>query len=400
MYETKPSLKVIYRYILPILIFSVIIFFVSACDKSPALKIKYTTSNTQTNDSGTSIINTTSKDETTSETDTSTDELTTDSITTNKTETTTNIIETTTKEPPTTTKEPTTTQPPTTQPPTQPPTTQPPTNEPTTNPPEKPSYVISLNKISSPLTEVISKNGYDIDISNKKYGYFTVRGNTTDKEIRVLVYFNGSSNPNQYLFTADNKFHAYTLTRGSGTYRIRIMVNNGETSATGQKLYLEKCAYEGSITLINNTTAFVYPNVAVKYNEKTAAIIKGYELTAGLTNDSKKVDAIYNWIIKNIAYDKAKAASITSGVVTGYIPSVDTTYSTKKGICSDYSVLFAAMLRAQKIPAKVVYGFTSKGKEYHAWNEVYYSGSWHTLDTTYGVANLTGIKYTVDKYFY
>ena len=74
---------------------------------------------------------------------------------------------------------------------------------------------------------------------------------------------------------------------------------------------------------------------------------------------------VYEYVIKNIAYDTAKASSVQSG----YLPDVDAVLASKKGICFDYAALMTAMLRSQDVPTKLVIGYT--GSLYHAWVNVY-----------------------------
>ena len=56
------------------------------------------------------------------------------------------------------------------------------------------------------------------------------------------------------------------------------------------------------------------------------------------------------------------------------------------GICYDYAVLFAAMLRSVDIPTKLSMGYKSDINYYHAWNQVYLNGKWVNIDTTYDAA--------------
>ena len=56
---------------------------------------------------------------------------------------------------------------------------------------------------------------------------------------------------------------------------------------------------------------------------------------------------------------------------SGYLSDPDSTMSTGKGICFDYAVLAAAMLRSQGIPTKMVFGYVAPNGIYHAWNMFY-----------------------------
>ena len=95
-------------------------------------------------------------------------------------------------------------------------------------------------------------------------------------------------------------------------------------------------------------------------------------------------------MVKNVTYDKQKAKPVKSG----YLPVVDDTLKTKKGICFDYAALMSAMLRSQNVPVKLIVGYT--GDVYHArinvWSEtegwieskIYFDGKeWKLMDPTF-----------------
>ena len=109
-----------------------------------------------------------------------------------------------------------------------------------------------------------------------------------------------------------------------------------------------------------------------------------------MTDPLQKVGAVYNYVIKNTTYDRAKAASVTSG----YLPNLDQVLESKQGICFDYAALMTGMLRSQGVPCKLVIGYA--GTAYHAWisvwaegigwveNAVYFDGTtWQRMDPTF-----------------
>lgn len=64
------------------------------------------------------------------------------------------------------------------------------------------------------------------------------------------------------------------------------------------------------------------------------------------------------------------------------------TYATRKGVCIDYSRLYAVMARSIGLEVKVVTGLGYDGRGGygpHAWNEVYLNDSskWVPLDSTW-----------------
>lgn len=83
-----------------------------------------------------------------------------------------------------------------------------------------------------------------------------------------------------------------------------------------------------------------------------------------------------------------------------FIADIEETFETQKGICYDYAALFAAMLRSQGIPTKLMKGFTDNVDEYHAWNEVWLSDEerWMVVDTTFdAVSHAAGRRTRMEK---
>ena len=99
------------------------------------------------------------------------------------------------------------------------------------------------------------------------------------------------------------------------------------------------------------------------------------EICAGCETDEDKVKAIYQWIIHNFDYDYDYKALIQ------YF-NVRRTLYTRKGVCYDFSILFAVLCRNQNIPCYVVDGISYKTAAQHTWNRVYYNNSWWDVDVT------------------
>ena len=128
------------------------------------------------------------------------------------------------------------------------------------------------------------------------------------------------------------------------------------------------------------------------------------EICAGCNTDEEKVQAIYQWIIQNSEYDYNYQAFIQ------YF-NVRKTLGTHKGVCYDFSNLFAALCRSQNIPCYVVDGTSYETTAQHTWNRVYYNGSWWDVDVTndttakqnnerlYGFRKLES-SYSPDNYYW
>ena len=99
------------------------------------------------------------------------------------------------------------------------------------------------------------------------------------------------------------------------------------------------------------------------------------EICVGCETDEEKVQAIYQWIMHNFEYNYDYYAFIQ------YF-NVRQTLRTHKGVCYDFSNLFAALCRSQNIPCYVVDGVSYETAAHHTWNRVYYNSSWWDVDVT------------------
>lgn len=99
------------------------------------------------------------------------------------------------------------------------------------------------------------------------------------------------------------------------------------------------------------------------------------EICAGCETDEEKVREIYQWIMHNFEYNYDYYAFIQ------YF-NVRQTLRTNKGVCYDFSNLFAALCRSQNIPCYVVDGISYETAAQHTWNRVFYDDSWWDVDVT------------------
>lgn len=251
-------------------------------------------------------------------------------------------------------------------------------------PPQTPAPAVTALMPDASGTAVFSEQGAQIDYSNTFSGYLMVRYSGSES-IKVLVYYNGCSSYYQYNISPGGRYTTLPLQSGSGSYRVRFMKN------VGGSMYSEICSTTIDAS-IRGTGCFLYPNQYVYYTRSSEAVQKAQSLCRYAYSDSQKTEAIYHYITTAIRYDSAKARSVSSG----YLPDVDSTLESGKGICFDYAALMAAMCRSQQIPTKLVIGNTSSG--YHAWNEVYLGG-WKRYDPTFGAAGQTAGGYTPQKYY-
>jgi len=103
------------------------------------------------------------------------------------------------------------------------------------------------------------------------------------------------------------------------------------------------------------------------------------------TDAKKAADKLYKWVYKNL--EKKPTLSV---------PSALEVIKTKQGDCNEHAVLFTALCRAVRIPARICAGivYVNGGFYYHAWSEIYL-GKWVTVDPTLKQfpADVTHVKF-------
>lgn len=226
-----------------------------------------------------------------------------------------------------------------------------------------------------------------IDYSNITDGYVMVKCSNGGKALKVQVF--GPSyavNETKYTYNLNpDEWTTFPLSDGNGSYKITVYEN------VVDKKYSSLLSASFDVTMTDEFAPFLRPNQYVNYEVKADnAIAKAAELTKGETDPLKKVEKIYDFVVNSLTYDKKKANSVKSG----YLPVLDDTLATGKGICFDYAALMTGMLRSQGVPCKLVVGYA--GTQYHAWisvwseesgwveGAVFFDGAtWQRMDPTF-----------------
>ena len=226
-----------------------------------------------------------------------------------------------------------------------------------------------------------------IDASNTSQGYVMVKYNGTNEKVKLRI-----TCPDQscytYLISDRGAYDTFPLTAGNGSYALQVLENvAGDT-------YTVSLAQSINVSIEDEFLPFLYPNQYVNFHTDSKAVSKGSDLAKDTYSDLDVVQNIYNYVIKNISYDTEKAQNVSYG----YVPDIDDTLSSKKGICFDYAALMTSMLRSQNIPTKLEVGYS--GDAYHAWISIYiddkgwvddiiqFNGNtWQIMDPTLAATN-------------
>lgn len=198
-----------------------------------------------------------------------------------------------------------------------------------------------------------------IDISHLDLGYLMVK--YTGSAPRLYVQLAGEDQEEyKYFLEPSRDYVTLPLTAGEGEYYLCAYENIGGDH------YSPILSQLLSVELSDKFGPFLCSNQYVDFTKDSQAVQLAAELTADITDDLEKVQEIYRWVVRNVEYDYDKAVSVS----TGYLPNVDNTLKSKKGICFDYAALMTAMLRSLGIPTKLNIGYLT-GDTYHAWISVY-----------------------------
>ncbi len=124
------------------------------------------------------------------------------------------------------------------------------------------------------------------------------------------------------------------------------------------------------------------------------------EITKDKKSDEERAYALYEWIGSRITYDHEKVR-LYEEENRWMEQTPEDTFETRKGVCIDYSRLYAVMARSIKLEVKVITGLGYDGRGGygpHAWNEVYVSERemWIPLDSTW--ASSGGNWFNPDKF--
>jgi len=224
---------------------------------------------------------------------------------------------------------------------------------------------------------IIASGGVSIDTSSSDEGVVLVNYNKSfTTKVKAIV----KKGDIQYVYDITSATTALPLQMGNGEYTISVHENVSGASYN--------TVSTSTVTETNLSDQDVYTcSIQMVDYENNMGVLSGVNsLLANASSDAEKVQIAYEYMTTNFSYDTEKAASVQSG----YIPNLSEFISAGKGICYDYSSLFAAILRSNEIPTKLVMGYSNTANSYHAWNQVLLDGQWITIDTTYDAQVLKG----------
>ena len=219
--------------------------------------------------------------------------------------------------------------------------------------------------VLSPHAAIQASAAGAIDVSRTGSGYVTVAVKSGVKTKLQVAMGDAKYNVD---VPSDGTPTTVPLTLGTGEYLLRVMRN------TSGNRYVE--TYRRQVyARVGTLSPFVRPNVVVPYGRNSRCVSTARDLTASCKTQRDAVKAVCAHVIRYVAYDTAKANALRG--LSGYRSDPDETLARGLGICLDYAVLGAAMLRSIGVPTRVVTGSVITTKELgHAWVDVWCEESW------------------------
>lgn len=217
-----------------------------------------------------------------------------------------------------------------------------------------------------------------IDLSNLHRGFIAVRCEAGRAARLVLAK---DEKQQTETIPAARGFTVYPLEMGDGAYTAKIFLHLGGVSYES----VLETAFE--LEIEHEEYRYLIPNHRVPYKADCSVAELARTLRNGAQTEAELVADTANWIVGNIRYTGGPAAPEGEAAA----PDLERVLAEKAGICTDFAALFAALLRINQIPCKMVFGMveTPEGPVYHAWNlalpeSAQGDGQWILYDTTLG----------------
>ena len=210
------------------------------------------------------------------------------------------------------------------------------------------SITLLLNSTIAYADTGISSSILNVNKDFISEGLVKVKFNlNSDKKLKLML----RKDQVKYYYNVkkSDEYEAFPLQLGEGDYELSLLENIGGNQY--KYIYSENL----KLDLKDNNDVYLNSIQIIKWNDEMESIRFAKDLVKDIKSDEEKIKAIYNYVIVNFKYDYDKIKTLTPD----YIPNIDDTFVNKKGICYDYSSLFASMLRSVDIPTKLIMGYTS-----------------------------------------
>ena len=127
-------------------------------------------------------------------------------------------------------------------------------------------------------------------------------------------------------------------------------------------------------------------------------------INANFKTENDKIRAVFYWTASNISYDVKNMFAVS--INESAQDRIAKTLKTKKGICSDYAVIFNEIATLVDVKSVVVEGYTKQNGKIdilsHAWCAAKIDNKWYVFDPTWGSGSFINGKFVkkIDNYYF
>ena len=235
--------------------------------------------------------------------------------------------------------------------------------------------------------QLIKKSGTVVDVGHADQGYIYVRHKASKKRLKLRI--SSGSQTYTYDLNSNGEFELFPLQMGSGKYKVRVFEQVKGSQYSG----VSSVSFSAAIG--DENLPYLYPSQYVSYEADSQAVTQALAICNDLDSAQDKMDAVVRFVSGKFMYDYMGALLVQDAGT--YLPDIDKTLETRKGICFDFAALVCCMLRAQGIPTKLVIGYADHA--YHAWNQVYIDDQWQLVDTTAMITGTIVRRYTPERWY-
>jgi hypothetical protein len=217
-------------------------------------------------------------------------------------------------------------------------------------------------------------------------GFFTLRGNIANPacldHVRLVVSRLDGAGTDVYYLHKDFDTRIW-LRYGKGQYRADLyhLLNITAASRMGTDGFISRAAYSrdpGISFVINNTRdedgSLIYPGPGI-FSDDYRIMNLVNEITFDIKDGAGKIQAIHDWVVRMARYDTRAAENDDYRTKSDALIML----RRKAGVCEDYAVLAASLLRGAGIPTQVIH---DKKKD-HAFNVIYQDDTPFLFDATW-----------------
>lgn len=240
--------------------------------------------------------------------------------------------------------------------------------------------------------EVTKKNA-DEAAKNKEQEKIKEKEKLTSQNSRYLVHANANSGAHWALIrikfgdkTEDVVFKIdsleiqkmVSLRFGAGKYNISVFQTNDTEAYRSSYTFISTFEIEN---VDQRDMSFLLPSDEVQ-SDDPKIIDLANQIIASAQTDTEKIRAIHDYVANLVSYDYD---ALINDKYKNNLMDALSVLERPLTVCSGYSNLTAALIRASGIRVRVVHGkaLVKTGFMDHAWNEVLINSNWKSLDVTW-----------------